>query len=152
MMTENEINKLKRELFLEELLLEQEYKLNARIDKGICDDAQFFSKKMIKALNFDNQDKMTILGNICEKNSHVSYDQLLNQLEQLGYVELIEDETEGKFPVFIANGVDYYLEPHRVGKREFCGVDIYVAVSKEVEEKLQEYCNKELEKVRKEEK
>lgn len=144
-MKKNEINKLERENILENRLFDQNCYIQDRID--IIGYPEYYSKRMVKSLNFNNQDKMTLLVDIVERNPHISYDQLLNKLKSLGYIEIINDKKEGKIPVFMAEGVDFYIEPHRVGKRDYRGMDIYLVVSKEIEEKLQEYCDKALKRI-----
>lgn len=145
-MKEKEINKLERENILENRLYDQGHDIHDRI-WSVAEYFGQYSKKLVKGLNLDNQDKMTLLGDISDKNPHISCDQLLNQLKRLGYIEIVNDKEEGKIPVLMAEGVDFYIEPHRVGKRDYCGMDTYLVVSKEVEEKLQEYCDKVLKRI-----
>ncbi len=143
-MTDYEIQELERENILENRMYEQNYEIEKRI-WFVAEFHEHYSKKLIKLLNPDNQDKMTLLSDIVMRNPNVSYEQFLNKLKDLGYVEFIED-NEDKRPILMAEGVDFYIEPHRVGKSDYNGMDTYLVVSKEVEKELQEWCDKKLNK------
>ena len=143
-MAENEILKIERENFLENLLYEQQSEIAERI-WFVAEYYEHYSKKLIKLLNPNNQDKMTLLVDIIERNPHVSYKQLLNRLNCLGYIETISDDEDER-PILLTDEVAFYIEPHRVGKRDYAGMDVYLVVSKELEKELQEWCDKKLNK------
>ena len=106
-------------------------------------------QKLEKILNPRKEHKMTTILDLCVQNPHVTYEELIDEVERLNYICVIEDEEIGKIPVCCSLNVGYYLKPviEVVGRRKrFVSIDYLFAISPSVEKQLQDYCNQKLEK------